>query len=299
VLGRQPTGQPSEPSGERTRDVAPPAPRALQIKVPGDAPVREFADQATKISIRDLSFWYGAFRALNSINLDVPSGQITALIGPSGCGKSTLLRVLNRMYDLVGGATAKGAVLIDDEDVLSTRDLLELRRKVGMVFQRPTAFPKSIADNIAFAPQRLGWSKSRIREAIERSLRDAALWDEVKDRLQKPAVELSGGQLQRLSIARCLAVEPDVILMDEPCSALDPVATIKIEDLMRRLSGTYTIVIVTHNMQQAARVSDHTAFMLMEPEQRYGELIEFAPTDQLFNTPRDRRTEDYITGRFG
>ena len=294
MLRRQPS--PDEPARESPAQQAPPA---LQVRVPSAAPAREFADQTTKISIRDLSFWYGGFRALKDINLEIPAGQITALIGPSGCGKSTLLRVLNRMYDLVGGARANGAVLIDGEDVLSTRDLLELRRKVGMVFQRPTAFPMSIRDNIAFAPERLGWSKPRIQASIERSLRDAALWDEVKDRLGKPAVELSGGQLQRLSIARCLAVEPDVILMDEPCSALDPVATIKIEDLMRRLSGTYTIVIVTHNMQQAARVSDQTAFMLMEPEQRYGELIEFAPTDQLFNTPKDRRTEDYITGRFG
>ena len=261
--------------------------------------MREFADQTTKISIRDLSFWYGSFRALKDINIDVPAGQITALIGPSGCGKSTLLRVLNRMYDLVGGATAKGAVLIDGEDVLSTRDLLELRRKVGMVFQRPTAFPMSIADNIAFAPERLGWSKSRIHDSIERSLRDAALWEEVKDRLHKPAVELSGGQLQRLSIARCLAVEPDVILMDEPCSALDPVATLKIEDLMSTLTRDFTIVIVTHNMQQAARVSDFTAFMLMNPDGRYGELIEFAPTADLFNQPQDQRTEAYITGRFG
>jgi phosphate transport system ATP-binding protein len=273
----------------------------VRIRVAGDGsdPERELAGESTKISIRDLSFWYGGFRALNGINLDVPAGQITALIGPSGCGKSTLLRVLNRMYDLIGGARATGTVLIDGDDVLSTRDLLELRRKVGMVFQRPTAFPMSIRDNISFAPERLGWSKARIQESIERSLRDAALWDEVKDRLGKPAVELSGGQLQRLSIARCLAVEPDVILMDEPCSALDPVATIKIEDLMRRLSGAYTIVIVTHNMQQAARVSDHTAFMLMESEKRYGELVEFAPTNQLFNMPKDRRTEDYITGRFG
>ncbi|HEX6487767.1 MAG TPA: phosphate ABC transporter ATP-binding protein PstB [Candidatus Dormibacteraeota bacterium] len=252
-----------------------------------------------KVSIESLSFWYGRFKALDNVNLSVPQGQITALIGPSGCGKSTLLRVLNRMYDLVGGARAEGSVLIDGEDALVTRDLLELRRKVGMVFQRPTAFPMSITDNIAFAPRLLGWDRSRVEEAVERSLRDAALWDEVKDRLKKPAIELSGGQLQRLSIARCLAVEPEVILMDEPCSALDPVATIKIEDLMRRLEGTYTIVIVTHNMQQAARVSDYTAFMLMQPEERYGELIEFAPTDQLFNTPQDGRTEDYITGRFG
>ena len=260
---------------------------------------RREPEPGTKISIRELVFNYGSFKALDDINVDVPGGQITALIGPSGCGKSTLLRVLNRMYDLVGGARASGTVVVDGEDVLRTRDLLELRRKIGMVFQRPTAFPMSIRDNIAFAPQRLGWRRGDVQDAVERSLRDAALWDEVKDRLRKPAVELSGGQLQRLSIARCLAVNPEVILMDEPCSALDPVATIKIEDLMRRLVPNYTIVIVTHNMQQAARVSDYTAFMLMEPEHRYGQLIEFAATEQLFNTPKDRRTEDYITGRFG
>jgi phosphate transport system ATP-binding protein len=202
-------------------------PRALQVRAAeAPAPRPEFADAQTKISIRDLSFWYGTFKALNAVNLDIPAGQITALIGPSGCGKSTLLRVLNRMYDLVGGARARGEVVIDGEDVLRTRDLLELRRKVGMVFQRPTAFPMSIRENIAFAPERLGWPRRRIADAIERSLRDAALWEEVKDRLNTPAVQLSGGQLQRLSIARCLAVEPEVILMDEPCSALDPVATI-------------------------------------------------------------------------
>jgi phosphate transport system ATP-binding protein len=203
------------------------------------------------------------------------------------------------MYDLVPSARATGRVLLDGEDVVTTRRLLELRQKVGMVFQRPSPFPMSIRDNVAFAPRLLGWSKSRIGGVVRESLERAALWDEVSDRLEDPAASLSGGQQQRLAIARCLAVSPEVILMDEPCSALDPVATLKIEDLMAELMRDYAIVIVTHNMQQAARVSDFTAFMLMNPEGRYGELIEFAPTAQLFNQPQDPRTEAYITGRFG
>jgi phosphate transport system ATP-binding protein len=203
------------------------------------------------------------------------------------------------MYDLVPAARADGSVLLDGEDVVTTRKLLELRQKVGMVFQRPSPFPMSIRDNVAFAPRLLGWSSTRINEVVRRSLESAALWDEVSDRLGEPATSLSGGQQQRLAIARCLAVNPAVILMDEPCSALDPVATLKIEDLMGQLTRDYTIVIVTHNMQQAARVSDFTAFMLMNPEGRYGELIEFAPTADIFNQPQDQRTEAYITGRFG
>ena len=254
---------------------------------------------ATKIQVEDVSFFYGRFRALDTINLAIPEGRITALIGPSGCGKSTLLRILNRMYDLVPGARAEGRVIIDGEDVITTRRLLQLRQRVGMVFQRPSPFPLSIHDNVAFAPRLMGWRKAEVDQAVERSLRDAALWDEVKDRLKHPAVSLSGGQQQRLSIARCLAVKPEVILMDEPCSALDPVSTLKIEDLMTRLADTYTIVIVTHNMQQAARVADYTAFMLMDPDDRSGELVEFGPTVKIFNHPDDRRTEDYITGRFG
>jgi len=203
------------------------------------------------------------------------------------------------MYDLVPRAYATGAVMMDGEDIVQTRNLLELRQKVGMVFQRATPFPMSVRDNIAFAPRLLGWSPARVKAAVEESLERAALLDEVKDRLDKPATELSGGQQQRLSIARCIAVSPEVILMDEPCSALDPVATLKIEDLMASLTRDFTIVIVTHNMQQAARVSDFTAFMLMNPENRSGELIEFAPTADLFNQPQDQRTEAYITGRFG
>jgi phosphate transport system ATP-binding protein len=259
--------------------------------VPGAAPI--------KVKVESLSFFYGKMQALNQITFDVPEHRITAIIGPSGCGKSTLLRVFNRMYDLVPSARAEGSVILDTEDVVTTRNLLGLRQKVGMVFQRPSPFPMSIKDNVAFAPRLLGWKSDRIKEVVRRSLESAALWDEVNDRLDQPAASLSGGQQQRLAIARCLAVQPEVILMDEPCSALDPVATLKIEDLMSKLQRDYTIVIVTHNMQQAARVSDFTAFMLMHPELRYGELIEFAPTAELFNQPQDPRTEAYITGRFG
>jgi phosphate transport system ATP-binding protein len=253
----------------------------------------------TKVAIEDAGFFYGKFRALRGVNLEIPERRVTALIGPSGCGKSTLLRMLNRMYDLVPGSRAEGRVMIDGEDVLTTGRLLELRQRVGMVFQRPSPFPMSIRDNVAFAPQLLGWPRKRIETAVRDSLEGAALWDEVKDRLHEAATGLSGGQQQRLSIARCLAVEPQVILMDEPCSALDPIATLKIEDLIHRLAKSYTIVIVTHNMQQAARVADFTAFMLMNSDDRCGELVEFGPTVELFNRPRDRRTEDYVTGRFG
>jgi phosphate transport system ATP-binding protein len=259
--------------------------------LPGSSP--------TKISIEDVNFFYGKFQALKDITLAIPEKRITALIGPSGCGKTTLLRMLNRMYDLVPDARAEGRILLDGEDVITTRNLLELRQRVGMVFQRPIAFPMSIRDNVAFAPRLLGWDRKRVEETIERSLRDAALWDEVKHRLDAPGASLSGGQQQRLAIARAVAVNPSVILMDEPASALDPIATLKIEDLMGRLVEDYTIVIVTHNMQQAARVADFTTFMLMHPELRYGEVVEFAPTVELFQRPKDKRTEDYITGRFG
>ena len=252
-----------------------------------------------KLEVSNLSFFYGRYQALNDVSFDVPERRITAIIGPSGCGKSTLLRVFNRMYDLVPGSRATGSVILDAENVVTTRRLLELRQKVGMVFQRPSPFPMSIQDNVAFAPRLLGWKAERIKTAVEESLERAALLDEVKDRLNEPATSLSGGQQQRLAIARCIAVSPEVILMDEPCSALDPVATLKIEDLMSSLTRDFTIVIVTHNMQQAARVSDFTAFMLMNTEHRYGELIEFAPTADLFNRPQDQRTEAYITGRFG
>ena len=254
----------------------------------------------TKLKVERVSFYYERFKALQDISLEIPERRVTALIGPSGCGKSTLLRIFNRMYDLVPGSRAEGRVILDEAtDIVTTHDLLGLRRRVGMVFQRPSPFPMSIYDNVAFAPRLLGWPRRRAEETVERSLRDAALWDEVKDRLKSPGVALSGGQQQRMSIARCLAVNPEVILMDEPASALDPVATLKIEDLMSRLAERYTIVVVTHNMQQAGRVADYTAFMLMDPVQRFGELVEFGPTVELFNRPRDQRTEDYITGRFG
>jgi phosphate transport system ATP-binding protein len=254
---------------------------------------------AAKLRVDHLSFFYGKFQALHEVSFDIPERRITAIIGPSGCGKSTLLRVFNRMFDLVPNARAIGTVELDDENVVTTRNLLALRQKVGMVFQRPSPFPMSVRDNVAFAPRLLGWSQARIKAAVEQSLERAALLDEVKDRMDQPATALSGGQQQRLAIARCIAVNPQVILMDEPCSALDPVATLKIEDLMATLTLDFTIVIVTHNMQQAARVSDFTAFMLMNPQARFGELIEFAPTADLFNQPHDARTEAYITGRFG
>jgi len=268
--------------------IQPPTLRAM----PGASP--------TKIKVERVSFYYEKFKALQDVSLEIPEKRVTALIGPSGCGKSTLLRIFNRMYDLVPRSRAEGRVLLEGTgDIIATRDLLRLRQRVGMVFQRPSPFPMSIYDNVAFAPRLLGWSRRKIEETVERSLTDAALWDEVKDRLRSPGVALSGGQQQRMSIARCLAVNPEVILMDEPASALDPVATLKIEDLMSRLAERYTIVVVTHNMQQAGRVADFTAFMLMDPVQRFGELVEFGPTVELFNRPRDQRTEDYITGRFG
>jgi phosphate transport system ATP-binding protein len=273
---------------QRQAVIQPPTLRAM----PGASP--------TKIKVERVSFYYEKFKALQDISLEIPEKRVTALIGPSGCGKSTLLRIFNRMYDLVPRSRAEGRVLLEGTgDIIATRDLLRLRQQVGMVFQRPSPFPMSIYDNVAFAPRLLGWPRRKIEETVERSLTDAALWDEVKDRLRSPGVALSGGQQQRMSIARCLAVNPEVILMDEPASALDPVATLKIEDLMSRLAERYTIVVVTHNMQQAGRVADFTAFMLMDPVQRFGELVEFGPTVELFNRPRDQRTEDYITGRFG
>src|SRR5437899_11523318 len=220
----------------------------------------------TKLKVESLSFFYGKTRALKDITFEIPDRRITAIIGPSGCGKTTLLRVFNRMYDLVPGARADGAVWLDGRDIVRTTRLLDLRQKVGMVFQRPSPFPMTIRDNVAFGPRLLGWSKTRIDDVVRRSLEAAALWDEVSDRLDSPGTSLSGGQQQRLVIARCLAVSPEVILMDEPCSALDPVATLKIEDLMVQLARDYTTVTVTHNIQPAARVSDFTALMLMNPE---------------------------------
>ena len=248
-----------------------------------------------KISIRDLEFFYGEARALRDISLSLYQNKVTAFIGPSGCGKSTLLRVLNRMYDLYPGQRATGEVSFDGEDILSPKqDLNLLRARIGMVFQKPTPFPMSIYENIAFGIrlyERL--SRAEVDNRVEEALRRAALWEEVKDKLQANGLSLSGGQQQRLCIARTVAIKPEVILFDEPCSALDPISTAKIEELIDELKQDYTIVIVTHNMQQAARVSDFTAFMYL------GELIEFGPTNRIFTSPANRRTQDYITGRFG
>ncbi len=255
---------------------------------------------APKLEVERLNFYYGKFHALTDINIAFPEHRVTAIIGPSGCGKSTLLRALNRMGDLVPNSRYEGEILLDRTNILASNvDVVEIRRRVGMVFQRPNPFPKSIYDNITFGPRLYGIGGRRtLDEIVQRSLQDAALWDEVKDKLHSSALALSGGQQQRLCIARAIAVEPEVLLMDEPASALDPIATFKIEELMHKLRDKFTIVIVTHNMQQAARVSDYTAFMLMD-EHRSGRLVEFAPTPQIFTRPRDKRTEDYITGRFG
>ncbi len=247
-----------------------------------------------KFVIQNLDLYYDKFQALKNINLNLPEHQISAFIGPSGCGKSTLLKTLNRMNDLVEGCRITGKVTLDGEDIFGKMDVYQLRRRVGMVFQKPNPFPMSIYDNIAFGPRTHGVrSKAKLDEIVERSLRQAAIWDEVKDRLKKSALGMSGGQQQRLCIARALAVEPEVLLMDEPTSALDPISTSKIEDLAMELKDQYTIIIVTHNMQQAARISDKTAFFLL------GEVVEFGDTQTLFSKPVDKRTEDYITGRFG
>ncbi|MGQ9680901.1 MAG: phosphate ABC transporter ATP-binding protein PstB [Anaerolineae bacterium] len=255
-------------------------------------------EQTAKLETRDYRLFYGTFMALRDIHIAIQPNRITAIIGPSGCGKSSLLRTFNRMNDLIPGTRIEGQVFLDGREIHSTNPV-ELRRLVGMVFQRPNPFPKSIFDNVAYGPRAHGLhDRARLTEIVEKSLQAAALWDEVKDNLDKSALALSGGQQQRLCIARCLAVGPEVILMDEPCSALDPIATLRIEELMQSLKKDYTIVIVTHNMQQAARVSDDTAFMLMGAD-RAGELVEFGHTRQLFTNPHDKRTEDYITGRFG
>lgn len=248
-----------------------------------------------KIEAKSLDFYYGSFKALKDINIKVEENHVTALIGPSGCGKSTFLRTLNRMNDLIDGTRVNGEILLDGENIYSKELMVEeLRKKVGMVFQKPNPFPKTIYENIVFGPKRHGVKeKNQLDEIVERSLKGAALWNEVKDQLGKSAWELSGGQQQRLCIARAIAMQPEVILMDEPTSALDPIATAKIEELIEVLKKEYTIVIVTHSMQQAARISDNTAYFLM------GELIEFGNTKEIFTNPKDRRTEDYITGRFG
>ena len=248
-----------------------------------------------KIDIKDMDLFYGSFQALKNVNLEIEPNKITAFIGPSGCGKSTLLKSLNRMNDLVEGCRIEGKILLDGQDIYAkSMDVNTLRKRVGMVFQKPNPFPMSIYDNVAYGPRTHGiHSKARLDEIVEKSLRNAAIWDEVKDRLKKSALGMSGGQQQRLCLARALAVEPEVLLMDEPTSALDPISTSKIEDLAADLKKDYTIVMVTHNMQQAVRISDNTAFFLL------GEMIEYNNTEKLFSIPSDKRTEDYITGRFG
>lgn len=253
---------------------------------------------ATKLRVEDFGVFYGDFQALREVSIEIPAHQITAIIGPSGCGKSTFLRAFNRMNDLIPHSRVRGRVFMDDQPLYEV-DVVQLRKQVGMVFQRPNPFPKSIFDNVAYGPRAHGLrDRARLAEIVEKSLRDAALWDEVEDDLDKSGLTLSGGQQQRLCIARALAVEPEVILMDEPASALDPIATLRIEELIRSLKQRYTIVIVTHNMQQAARVSDYTAFFNMG-EDRAGYLVEYGETGQIFTNPRQKLTEDYITGRFG
>ena len=255
---------------------------------------RNEQEAKTKLFIEDLNLYYSDVHALHGINMDVKEKEITAFIGPSGCGKSTLLKCLNRMNDLVEGCRVQGKILLDGDNIYANDDVNTLRRRVGMVFQKPNPFPMSVYDNIAFGPRTHGiHAKSELDEIVERSLRQAAIWDECKDRLNKSALGFSGGQQQRLCIARALAVQPEVLLMDEPTSALDPISTMKIEDLALELKENYTIVIVTHNMQQAARISDKTAFFLL------GDLIEYNQTKEIFSNPRNKKTEDYISGRFG
>ena len=267
------------------------ASRKLASGPPQDATGESLASLKTRLEVRGLNFFYGSKQALFDISLTVPTNRVTALIGPSGCGKSTLLRTLNRMHETVKVSRLSGNILLDGEDIFQ-QDVTRLRRRIGMVFQRPNPFPKSIFDNVAYG-LRINGYRGSITEAVERSLRRSALWDEVKDSLHKSAYALSGGQQQRLCIARALAVDPEVLLLDEPCSALDPISTAKIEELLFTLKENCTMVIVTHNMQQAARSSDFTAFMLE------GHIVEYQPTEQLFTNPRDPRTEAYITGRFG
>jgi phosphate transport system ATP-binding protein len=258
------------------------------------------ASKSVKLSVERISLFYGAFQALRNVTLDINSCSITAIIGPSGCGKSSLLRLFNRMNDLIPGARVEGNIKLDGVPIYeSIMDVVELRKRIGMVFQRPNPFPMSVFDNVAFGPRRHGITgRGELNKIVEKSIRDAALWDEVKDNLGQSGLTLSSGQQQQLCVARVLAVDPEVILMDEPCSALDPMATLKIEDLMRTLSKDYTVVIVTHNMQQASRVSDMAAFIMME-EDRAGTLVEYNTTSSIFTNPKDKRTEDYITGRYG
>ncbi|MEW6152779.1 MAG: phosphate ABC transporter ATP-binding protein PstB [Actinomycetota bacterium] len=302
TLEAEEQGDEDEMSSEAPLDVAVRKPD-VAVPAPGPAPADASKEEAVVFEVSGLDVYYGSFRALRDVNLTVPKGKITAFIGPSGCGKTTLLRCLNRMNDMIPGARVEGKVTYHGEDLYAPAvDPVEVRRRIGMVFQRPNPFPKSIFDNVAFGP-RISGQRKGLDELVERCLRKAALWDEVKDRLKVPATSLSGGQQQRLCIARAIATEPEVILMDEPCSALDPIATVRIEDLMQELKDEYTIVIVTHNMQQAARVSDMTAFFTAEVNEksdtRTGILVEYDRTNKIFTGPADERTESYVTGRFG
>jgi phosphate transport system ATP-binding protein len=293
----------SSQSSRRTVDQPSMVPQHVDVTPRVRTDEHALMDAPPVFDVADLSVYYGAFRAVRDVNLEIPARQVTAFIGPSGCGKTTVLRCFNRMNDLVEIARVEGSVRYHGVDLYDAQvNPVEVRRRIGMVFQKPNPFPKSIYDNVAFGPK-VARLKGELDEIVERSLRRAALWDEVKDRLKSSAMGLSGGQQQRLCIARALAVDPEVILMDEPCSALDPIATGRIEDLMREIKDTYTIVIVTHNMQQAARVSDSCAFFTTEvnPESdtRTGLLVEYDRTEQMFSTPSDSRTENYVTGRFG
>jgi phosphate transport system ATP-binding protein len=296
-----PMNQPSTTGTTSTSERA-----GIKISAPG-AGFAPMADEgqptAPMMELRDVSVFYGDYEAVRGTTLPIRQNQITAMIGPSGCGKSTILRSLNRMNDLIAGARVQGSVTYHGQDLYAKDvDAIEVRRRIGMVFQKPNPFPKSIYDNVAYGPRVNGMKVANMDDLVEQALTGAALWDEVKDKLKTSALSLSGGQQQRLCIARTIAVKPDVILMDEPCSALDPIATGKIEDLMHTLSSEYTIVIVTHNMQQAARVSQYTAFFTAEVDEkqvRHGRLVEFNDTQKLFTNPDDKRTEDYITGRFG
>ncbi len=302
-----PSSTAARPSSS-SRSTAPPPPNMKEAPAAGvgvhlDPSLEAVRHDLTEdiemaLELREVSAFYGTFQAVDKISLPIPKNRVTALIGPSGCGKSTLLRCLNRMNDLIPGARVEGEIRFEERNLIDpTVDAVEVRRRIGMVFQKPNPFPKSIYENVAFGARINGYSGDMDR-LVEDALRRAALWDEVKDELDKSGLALSGGQQQRLCIARAIAVQPEIILMDEPASALDPVATLKIEDLMRELAEHYTIVVVTHNMQQAGRVSDYTAFLLAG-EERVGRLVEFGPTQEIFTNPLDQRTEDYITGRYG
>ena len=277
-----------------------PATNLPSINLGENGESQELGSLPVKVAVKDLSIYYGHFRAIKTVFMDIPENRITALIGPSGCGKSTFLRSLNRMNDLIQGSHVEGQVFLNGKDIYAPEvDVVDIRQRVGMVFQRPNPFPMSVFDNVAYGPRLYGIRKKNILdEIVEHSLRQAAVWGDVKDKLHQSGLELSGGQQQRLCIARAIAVEPAVILMDEPASALDPISTLKIEELMENLKQDYTIIIVTHNMQQAARVSDFTAFFMID-EDRSGVLVEYGPTKQIFTNPQNQQTEDYVTGRFG